>query len=60
LRKELKMPYPGINKENWSRLDRCVTKVIAGSDFRKRYASRIKKVGTKSLAIAICRKALKV
>jgi len=52
------MPYKGVPKSKWGKLDRCVEHVMSSSDFKKRYASRIKKIGAKSLAIAICRKTM--
>jgi len=52
------MPYPGVSAKHTKKLDRCVTKVMASKDFQQRYKARKKKIGAKSLAIAICRKTL--
>jgi len=53
-------PYPGVPRRLWAKLDRCVDKVMANPAFRRRYKARIKKIGAKSLAVAICRKTLKI
>ena len=55
------MPYSGIkSKKDIAKMDRCVKSIMADPNFRKKYKARIKKIGAKSLAIAICRKALKL
>lgn len=54
------MPYRGIPKSQWQRLDRCVEKVMASPYFQRRYKARKRQIGAKSLAIAFCRKTLKI
>jgi hypothetical protein len=49
------MPYPGVPKSKWDKLDRCVQKVMAKKDF-KPYKGQTKK----SSAIAVCRKSMGV
>jgi len=50
------MPYPGVPRKYWEKLDRCVQKVMASSAFERTYKNRKnKKMTRKSLAIAICR-----
>jgi len=55
------MPYKGIPKKYWDKLDRCVQKVLNSPSFQKTYRRRRdKKMSKKSLAVAICRKTLKI
>ena len=57
------MPY-GIKNETpaiTKKMERCVSDVMADSDFRKKYKARIKtlgKNGAKTLAIMICKKSI--
>ena len=50
------MPFAGVSKSKTAKLDKCVKDVMSGKDFKKKYSHK----NAKSVAIAICRKAMKV